>query len=87
MRKTTDRGGKKLAPIAITVLVILYILPLLFFVLAALGPTARADAGITALVLLGYLFLGGAVIGGVIKALLERLREIDGGEEEDASQY
>jgi hypothetical protein len=31
--------------------------------------------------------LGGAVVVGVILALNQRLREIDGGEEEEASQY
>ena len=33
------------------------------------------------------LLLGGAVVVGIIRALLQRLREIDGGEEEEASQY
>ena len=37
--------------------------------------------------LLCWLIVGGAVIVGAVKALRERLREIDGGEEEDASQY
>lgn len=37
--------------------------------------------------LAAYLLIGGAVIVGVIKALLQRLDEIDGGEEEEASRY
>ena len=37
--------------------------------------------------LAAYLVLGGAVIFGVIRALLQRLDEIDGGEEDEASQY
>ena len=54
--------------------------------LAALGGIARADFLLTVL-LLAYALLGGAVIVGVIKALLQRLDEIDGGEEEEASRY
>ena len=52
-----------------------------------LGVAALVYLGPVALFLLGYLLLGGAVLVGVLKALRERLREIDGGEEEDASQY
>ena len=64
MRRTTDRSGKKTAPIIITVLVVLYVLPLLLFALMAVR-TLGQEGG----------------------ALVQRLREIDGGEEEDASQY
>ncbi len=86
MRKTT-RNDKKIAPVIITVLVVLYVLPLIVFALFALSEIGRAGGVMTLLFLLLYLVLGGAVIVGVIRALLERLREIDGGEEEDASQY
>lgn len=88
MQRTTDnRGRKKIAPIVVTVLVLLYIVPLLIGIFFALGFLSRqGESGIVVFLLL-YLFLGGAVIGGVLKALAERLREIDGGEEEDASQY
>ncbi|MEY8385765.1 hypothetical protein AALC17_00535 [Oscillospiraceae bacterium 38-13] len=83
MRKTTK---KKVAPILITVGVVLYITPLVGFSLASMnGLTQMGD--FTALPLLGYAFLGGAVIVGVIRALLQRLDEIDGGEEDEASQY
>ena len=34
-----------------------------------------------------YGVLGGAVVAGVLLALRQRLREIDGGEEDDARQY
>lgn len=83
MRKITK---KKIAPIVITVLVVLYMIPLIALLLAALGGIARETFLLTAL-LLAYAFLGGAVIVGVIRALLQRLDEIDGGEEEEASQY
>lgn len=87
MRKTTDRTGRKAAPVIITALVILYIAPLIALVLSALRELGGEGGLLVMFTLLLYLFLGGAVIGGIIKALLERIREIDGGEEEDASQY
>lgn len=88
MRKTTK---KKIAPIIIAVAVVLYIGPLVLALLAAMGGLFGAGVpglSLFALVFLAaYLFLGGAVIFGVIRALLQRLDEIDGGEEEEASQY
>lgn len=86
MRKTSKRG-KKIAPVIVTALVVLYILPLVVFALRALQALGGSGGILAVIFLLLYLFAGGAVIGGVIKALLERLREIDGGEEDDASQY
>lgn len=83
MRKTTR---KKIAPIAVTVLVILYMAPLVAMVLGAMVAADGAGIWITP-VLLGYALIGGAVIAGVLLALRQRLREIDGGEEEDAKQY
>lgn len=83
MRKTTK---KKIAPIVITVAVVLYMLPLV--VLAAMAMAGVLQEGPAAVpFLLLYLLLGGAVIFGVIRALLQRLDEIDGGEEEEASRY
>ncbi len=80
MRKTTK---KKIAPIIITAAVVLYMIPLVLMVLSVLG---EANAAALPIMLL-YAVLGGAVIVGIIRALLQRLDEIDGGEEEDASQY
>ncbi len=80
MRKTTR---KKIAPVIITVAVVLYMIPLVLMVLSVLG---EANAAALPIMLL-YAVLGGAVIVGIIRALLQRLDEIDGGEEEDASQY
>lgn len=88
MRKTTK---KKIAPVIVTAAVVLYIGPLILALLAAMGVLFGAgEPGLSlfALVFLAaYLVLGGAVIFGVIRALLQRLDEIDGGEEEEASQY
>ncbi len=83
MRKTTK---KKIAPIIITAAVVLYVAPLILMVLAAIGGMG-AEAGIALPIVLLYAVLGGAVIIGVIRALLQRLDEIDGGEEEEASRY
>ena len=79
---------KKIAPIVITVVVVLYTLPLVAMVAWAAG-LAGAGAGGTAAVpfLLLYAFIGGAVIVGMVVVLRQRLQEIDGGEEDDAKQY
>nr|WP_325212427.1 hypothetical protein [uncultured Oscillibacter sp.] len=86
MRKTTR---KKIAPIAVTVAVVLYVGPLVLAVLAIIGGLfGEGGLSLFPLVFLAaYLLLGGAVIIGVVRALLQRLDEIDGGEEEEASQY
>ena len=84
MRKTTK---KKIAPIAVVVLVILYIAPLMAVVLRMMGLLGGGEGVAVMFPLLCWLVVGGAVIVGVLKALGQRLREIDGGEEEDASRY
>ncbi|MCI9121983.1 MAG: hypothetical protein HFG00_10750 [Oscillibacter sp.] len=86
MTRKTTKTRKKAAPIVVTVLVVLYLAPLAALAFALL-PSAGQESPLPVLFLLGYLLLGGAVLVGVLKALRERLREIDGGEEEDASQY
>lgn len=84
MRNTTK---KKIAPIAVTVLVVLYAASLMMFVLAAMGLFSGGERVNVMFPLLCWLIAGGAVIVCTVKALFQRLREIDGGEEEDASQY
>lgn len=86
MRKTTDSSRKKLAPVVVTVLVIAHVVPFITLVVWAMGQL-EAGEGAVAPVLVCYLVLGAAVIVGVLRALRQRLREIDGGEEENASQY
>lgn len=83
MRKTTK---KKIAPIVIAAGVVLYMLPLVALAAMAMVGLLHEDLAAIPFLLL-YLFLGGAVIVGVIRALLQRLDEIDGGEEEEASRY
>ena len=88
MQKPTDRWEKKIAPIAVTALVLLYVVPLMVMLVLTVGTGMVYGGGADLLlVLLGYLFLGGAVVAGILKALFQRLREIDGGEEDNASQY
>lgn len=84
MRKTTK---KKIAPVVITAAVVLYLTPLIAIVLALAGFLGRREGLAALLFLLGYALLGGAVVVGVILALNQRLREIDGGEEEESSRY
>ena len=84
MRKITK---KKIAPIIITVAVVLYIGPLVLALLADMGGLFEEGVFSPLIFLTAYLLLGGAVIVGVIRALLQRLDEIDGGEEVEASRY
>lgn len=88
MRKITK---KKIAPIVIATAVVLYVGPLVLMLLASMGSLFGEDGLVSALFtlafLMAYLLLGGAVVIGVLKALVQRLHEIDGGEEEEASRY
>ena len=85
MRDNTNR--KKIAPVVVSVLVCLYVGPLVAGVLAAMLGLAKTGAGGLLPFLLLYALAGGAVMAGVLTAMAQRLREIDGGEEEDAKKY
>lgn len=78
---------KKIAPVVVTILVLLYIGPLVILTLVSIIGLAGEDAGGMSLFILFYALIGGAVMVGILKALFQRLREIDGGEEEDAKKY
>ena len=83
MRNGTER--KRLAAIAAALAVAGV---MLLLVLAAAAEMAGTAAGLLDLVALGLcLLLGLAVAVGVLAALCQRLREIRGGEEEDARKY
>lgn len=83
MRKNTD---KKKAPIICAVAVIALMLCYLAVVLYGIIVDAEGQAlAIGFLVIYGAVIL--AVIVGVVLALRQRLREIEGGEEEDAKKY
>ena len=78
---------KKIAPVVVTILVILYLLPPLMTVLLTAANLVGTELREIAVFLVFYALIGGAVVIGIIKALSQRLREIDGGEEDEASQY
>ena len=84
MRKNTDR--KKLAPIVCTLVVVLILAVYLAVVLFALL-SERTTPAVVCLFMAVYCLVIVAAMAGVFTALRQRLKEIDGGEEEDASQY
>ena len=89
MRNNTNK--KKIAPVVIAILALLYVGPMVGMVLAAIiGLSETLEWGILPFLLMTgpvYAVIGGAVVAGVLMALAQRLREIDGGEEEDAKKY
>ena len=81
-----DRKSKKVAPIVCAVLMI----GIMAACLAALC-YPMLDASVGGMAVMGILALYGilivAIIIGVIVALVQRLKEIEGGEEDAAAQY
>ena len=78
---------KKIAPVVVAAAVVLYVGPMVAMVAYAAGLLgAEGGWGILPFLLL-YAGAGGAVIVGVLYAAAQRLREIDGGEEDEASKY
>ena len=78
---------KKIAPIVVAVLVVLYVGPMVGMMAYAAGLLgAQGDWGVLPFLLL-YAAVGGAVIVGVLHSMTQRLREIDGGEEDEARKY
>ena len=87
MRSDSDRE-KRRGAILSTVVVLLWLAGLVaLIVFAAIEAARDGAAGVGALLVLLYGTAGGAAIVGILLALRQRLREIDGGEEDDASQY
>ena len=82
-----DRNRKKIAPIVVAVLVVAYIGPIVGMAAYAAGLIGAAGGGGIVPFLLLYTAAGGAVIVGVLYAMAQRLREIDGGEEDEAKKY
>ena len=83
MRKGTEK--KRGAIICAAVIVGLLAIVLAMFMLPVLG--AMYEDAVVAVILIVYGAVIAAVIAGVLCALRERLREIEGGEEEDAKKY
>ena len=88
MPGSSDRRRKRIGSIIAAVFVLFYVLPLVIgSVFAAVTFIRDGEFFAAILFLLIYGVLGGAVTVGVILALRQRLREIEGGEEDDAAQY
>jgi len=68
-------------------LVIAYVAPLMLLILKIAGLLGGNGEAALMFPLLCWLVVGGAVIVGILKALLQRLDEIDGGEEDEAGRY
>ena len=87
MRSDSDRE-KRHGAILSAVVVLLWLAGLVaLIVFAAIEAARDGAAGVGALLVLMYGTAGGAAVVGILLALRQRLREIDGGEEDDASQY
>lgn len=83
MQNTTE---KKWAPIACALVMVVLLGVLLgVFLAAVLGEVADDTVGKIILAVYSIFIL--AVIFGILAALRQRLKEIDGGEEADAKQY
>lgn len=87
MRNDTDRKRKGIAAaVAALVMVALFGL-LLASVVTALGETMVFGVHLATIFLVVYALVVLAMILGVVAALRQRLRELKGGEEEDAKKY
>ena len=88
MPNNSDRRKKRIGSIMAALFVLFYVLPLVIgSVFAAVAFIRGGECFAAILFLLIYGVLGGAVVIGVLLALRQRLKEIKGGEEDDAAQY
>ena len=86
MRSNTDRKPSRLAPVLAalgTILVVFILVSTMLWAFLSAGGADTIAVGVMAL----YGVVGLAVVGGVLAALIQRLREIKRGEEEDAKKY
>lgn len=86
MRNATEKKSGKTGAIVSAAVVIGF---LGIYLAIFLYPLLRGSCGeiFAAVVMAVYALMILAVIGGVVLALRQRLREIEGGEEEDARKY
>lgn len=85
MRDGTKKS-KKAAPIICTGVIIAVLSVILATILYPLMVISRGST-FAMIFLIAYGLIIAAVMAGIIIALIERLKEIKGGEEDDASQY
>lgn len=83
MRNSTK---KKIAPIAVAAVAVMLLAGVLLWMVLPLLRLTWGAAEVTAFLAV-YAVIVLAVMGGIIAALCQRLREIKGGEEEDARKY
>lgn len=85
MTQKSRRHNPYLAPVIITILTVLYAVGLIAIMLCYM----RSGAPLGDILLWGglSLIIYGAIIVGVLIALHQRVREIQGGEEDEARQY
>ena len=85
MRDNTKRN-KRLAPIVCAVVAVAFMAVMLAVMIYPL--LGDSYGNVAAVIFLGvYALIIVAVIAGILAALGQRLREIEGGEEEDAKRY
>lgn len=90
MRKTTDKKGHGLVGgVIVTVLVVGFVLLILAVLIQALGPMVPflGELGAVLGVMLFYIGAIAAVGIGVVIALIQRWKEVKGGEEDEAKKY
>ena len=90
MRKATDKKGHGLVGgVIVTVLVVGFVLLFLAFLLQTLGPLFPflGELGASLGILLFYVGAILAVGVGVVVALIQRWKEVKGGEEDEAKKY
>ena len=86
MRKTTDQKRRKTAPIICAIVMIallgIYLAAVIF---PLLGASYGEAVAVGILIVFALVII--AVIVGILIALRQRLKEIEGGEEDEAKQY
>ena len=85
MQDSSKRKRKWVAPLVCAAVVLAFLIALLALPVLALADGGGVTAEILAIALFAVPVL--AVIAGVVIVLVQRLREIRGGEEEDAKKY
>lgn len=83
MRSNTK---KKIAPVLVTAAVVLLLAGVLLWMVFPMIRLTWGATGATAFLAV-YALAVIAIIAGVVAALRQRLKEIEGGEEEDAKKY
>ena len=86
--RSNSESKKQRGAVLSALVVLLWLAGLVAVVIFAAAEAIREGAmGVGALLVLLYGTLSGGAMVGILIALRQRLREIDGGEEDDASQY